>query len=146
MSKAFNLNDLKKATNANDLHKYGDFDAVVKMIRKDPCMCSRKISSWDDAYDAIIELKRFDSIFVSDNAKYIFALIYLEGKTRNHFISLTDDLYDDKEKAEIWYKTLSKKVHPDQNMDNQEFAQKAFIKLQELYSRIMKCFTEDKED
>ncbi len=146
MSKAFNLNDLKKAENANELHEYGELEEVVKAIKKDPCMCSREITSWDEAFSALTELKKFDCIFVSDNAKYVFALSCLEGKTRNHFIALTDDLYDDKEKAEKWYKALSKKVHPDQNPDNQELAQKAFSKLQELYSRISKCFTEDKED
>ena len=146
MGKSFNLDNLKKAKNANDLQQYGDFDTVVKMIQKDPCMCSRYFSSWDDAFEAIVELKKFDSIFVSDKVKYIFALVYLEGKTRNQFISLTDDLYDDEEKAEKWYKTLCKQIHPDQNLDNQELAQKAFNKLQELYSRIKKCFTDNKED
>ena len=89
MSKAVDLNDLKKSENANDLQKCGKLEDIVKTIKKDPCMCSREITSWDDAFDAIIELKKFDSIFVSDNAKYIFALVYLEGKKRNQFILIS---------------------------------------------------------
>jgi hypothetical protein len=71
--------------------------------------------------------------FVSKTSAYVFYLTQLEGKQRNKFLGITDDLYDDVKKANKWYKNISKYVHPDIVNNNSKEIEMAFIKLKKLY-------------
>ena len=84
--------------------------------------------------------------FVRESVKYIFALNNMEGEKRNEIIGLTDKVYDSLKEAKDWRNKLVQKIHPDKNQDNIEEREKAFTKLQEIYTRIEKIFKEEKEE
>lgn len=81
--------------------------------------------------------KQVDSIdyFKSDRDRIIFLLLEVDGKRRNQLLGITPEMYENKEAANKWYKSLSVKVHPDRNPDDLKAAE-AFIKLKALYDKI----------
>ncbi|NVN47534.1 hypothetical protein HW542_12055 [Asaia spathodeae] len=66
--------------------------------------------------------------FVSDEKKFVFYLTKLEGKQRNLFLGITDDMYKNKEKAKKWYWKISKIIRPDLSKNSD-----AFNELKKLY-------------
>ena len=75
-----------------------------------------------------------DEYFVNESAKYIFILVHMDGKSRNHALGLTDDLYYSKSKARAWYNHINDSLHlaPD-TTDTHE----AKTMLDWLYSNII---------
>lgn len=47
-----------------------------------------------------------DKYFVSESAKYIFALLETDCDTRSKLLGITVDLYRDKVKADAWYRDI----------------------------------------
>jgi DnaJ-class molecular chaperone len=68
------------------------------------------------------------SPFVSETAEYVFYLTKLDGKQRNDALGITDEVYEDKVQARIWYEKIAEKVHPDKGG-----SEHAFKVLNEIY-------------
>lgn len=66
--------------------------------------------------------------FVSEAHKYVFALCYLDKDARMELLGITEELYEDKEKARDWYHHIAKIIHSDPD------SEKAITKLNELYA------------
>jgi len=82
-----------------------------------------------------------DGYFKNDECKYIFCLTEVDGKKRNSYIGLVDDLYENKEKAQRWYRNILKHIHPDNSSNTK--AEEAFRELNKIYKNIMDCFEEE---
>ena len=65
----------------------------------------------------------------------------MDGKKRNEVIGLTDELYDNKNKAKKWYRNIAKIIRPD--IKNDDRTKKAFNELNKLYKNIMNSFEEE---
>jgi len=146
------IESLKAISSEEQLKEVAPFDDIIRTIETEISPFRIHAKSYEELYEAIIELKKHwntfqDNVyFQSESARYIFALAHMEGKKRNEIIALTEDLYDDRSKAKVWYKSLVRIIHPDINQANQEDAEKAMKKLCEIYDRIKACFNNDEGD
>ena len=73
--------------------------------------------------------------FKSDRDRILFLLLEVDGKRRNQLLGITSEMYENKEAAKKWYKSLSIKIHPDKNPGDPK-AVEAFSKLKGLYNKI----------
>lgn len=77
--------------------------------------------TYEELYQAVNKLNKHwdrvksDDYFKNENLKYIFALTHMGGEDRNKMLRLTDELYENKDKAKKWYHEISKMIHPDLN-------------------------------
>ena len=69
-----------------------------------------------------------NDFFKSRQSELLFYLTELDGKQRNKLLGLTDFHYENKKKANKWYKEIRQYVHPDKGGDD-----KAFHILQKIY-------------
>lgn len=84
--------------------------------------------------------------FISEEYKYIFALCYTDKKLRADLLGITEDLYEDNEKAKKWHNRIAKIVHPDTcKFTGFPGAQEATAKLNELYAGMVKS-AKEKDD
>ena len=74
--------------------------------------------------------------FISEEHKYVFALCYLDKTIRMELLGITEELYEDKEKAKDWYRRIAKAIHPD--ICKLPGCEKAIVKLNELYAGMVK--------
>lgn len=145
------LDKLKKCDCVENLDKIGSVENIIEAINKEIFPLVVNATTYEDIYKALNKLAshwdtfQSDDYFKNERLKYIFALTHMEGKQRNKIIELTDDLYENKDKAKKWYYGIVKKVHPDLNMDCQIQAENAMRELELIYSRIKKCFEEEDE-
>ena len=51
-----------------------------------------------------------DLYFKSEETKYIFYLVALEGKIQMDFLGIDKEYYENKEKATNWYKQIKDKI------------------------------------
>lgn len=72
------------------------------------------------------------SPFISEQAKYIYVLTRLEGKSRTKELNILDDMYTDKEKAKKWRNAIAKYVHFDKGGSDE-----AFQELEKLYQTMI---------
>lgn len=75
--------------------------------------------------------------FSSEEHKYIFALCYLDKAIRMELLGITEELYEDKEKAKGWYHHIAKVIHPD--TCKLPDCERAVAKLNELYVGMVKA-------
>ena len=74
--------------------------------------------------------------FMSQAHKCVFALCYLDKGIRMELLGITEELYEDKEKAKDWYRRIAKIIRPDScKLPDSE---KAIAKLNELYAGMVK--------
>lgn len=73
--------------------------------------------------------------FKSDLDRILFLLLEVDGKRRNELLGITSEMYENKEVAKKWYKSLSFKIHPDKNPDDPRAAE-AFDKLKGIYDKM----------
>lgn len=71
------------------------------------------------------------SYFQSLEAKMIFALLELDGESRNNLLGLTDKHYRSKDEAQKWRRQITKVIHPDKSEN--PLAEKATQKINEIY-------------
>ena len=76
-----------------------------------------------------------DLYFKSLVHRYVFALVELDGESRQRVLGITQELYNNKEKAKTWRDIIVKQIHPD--YCKIEGAESAMSKLNELYSRMV---------
>ncbi len=74
--------------------------------------------------------------FVDEPSMLIFALLFIDGETREKILGIREELYDSKSKAKYWRARLIKKIHPD-NCKHQS-ANEATAKLNSLYERMIR--------
>ena len=143
------IEKLKKCDCVEKLNEIGTVENILEAINEEISPLIVNASTYQEIYKALDKLAghwdtfQCDDYFKNERLKYIFALIYMEGKRRNEIIDLTDDLYENEDKAKKWYRGVVKKIHPDLNMDLQVQAENAMRELEILYSRIKKCFEEE---
>lgn len=75
--------------------------------------------------------------FKSEKSMYVFLLLYTDGNLRSNALSITIDLYEDKDKANEWYNNILKKLDTDEQVPQ---AGMAIIELTIIYNRILQCF------
>lgn len=84
----------------------------------------------------VISAKDYEiDYFKSDLDRILFLLLEVDGKRRNELLGITSEMYENKEAAKKWYKSLSFKIHPDKNPDDPRAAE-AFDKLKGIYDKI----------
>ena len=76
-----------------------------------------------------------DLYFISPIHRFIFALVELDGESKQRVLGITQELYNDKEKAKSWRDSIAKQIHPD--CCKIEGADCAMAKLSELYTRMV---------
>lgn len=94
-------------------------------------------STYEELWETIKCLKNNfsafrNSPFISEQAKYIYILTRLEGKSRTKELNISDNMYRDKNMAKEWRKNIAKYVHPDKGGSPE-----AFQKLEELYQTLI---------
>lgn len=139
--------------NKEEIQKMGKLEEIVGILEREIFPLKIEVKNSTELYEVVKKLnknwkmkKEEKDFFVSESAKYIFALNNMEGEKRNEIIGLTDKVYDSLKEAKDWRNKLVQKIHPDKNQDNIEEREKAFTKLQEIYTRIEKIFKEEKEE
>lgn len=77
-----------------------------------------------------------DQFFKSDDARFIFALVEMEGAQRNRLLGIDDEHYQSKAAAKAWRNQISQKIHPDRNHTH-PLADQATSKLNEIYELLV---------
>ena len=136
--------NLKNITNIEELKKLGLVENIIATIEEIIKPIKIKATSYEDLleYIKVLQCKwmdfQNDEFFKNEESKYLFCLTEVDGKKRNESIGLTDDLYDDKDKAKKWYRNIVKIIRPDIKHDDK--TKKAFNELNKLYKTIMNSF------
>lgn len=130
--------ELPKVKSVKSLMKLGNIEDISREIREIMSPIDVKIESYQDAYDAIGVLKKKwvpwqPGPFLSKTSELCFVLTEMDGKKRNKYLGITEDMYRDKKKASKWYKDIAKYVHPDLIGGDE----KPFIALKEVYNIIV---------
>jgi len=78
-----------------------------------------------------------DSYFKSKGAKYVFALLYLDGQCRCNILGITEDLYGNNKKAKRWHRRIERAIlYNALYLENYE---DALNKLEKMYFRMLDC-------
>lgn len=77
-----------------------------------------------------------DLFFVSDEAKLIFVLLYVENEERAKLLGITEEMYESIELARSWKSKIIKDIHPDRCKHPQ--ANEAMSKVNSIYTRMKK--------
>lgn len=77
-----------------------------------------------------------DPFFVSDEAKLIFILLYVDNEERAKFLGITEEMYESIELAKSWKSKIIKLIHPDRCKHPQ--ANEAMSKVNSIYTRMKK--------
>lgn len=139
--------NIKNITNAEELKKLGSVEDIIAIIEEIIKPIQIKATSYEDLleYIKVLQCKwmdfQDDEFFKNQKSKYLFCLTEVDGKKRNEAMGLTDDLYDDKDKAKKWYRNIVKMIRPD--IKNDDKTKKAFNELNKLYKTIMNSFEEE---
>lgn len=145
------LNRLKGCNSIKLFREIGSVESIAESISKEIYPLTINATTYEELYQAVVKLKdhwdtfQKDDYFKNEHLKYIFALTHMEGEERNKILQLTDELYENKDKAKKWYFKIIKIIHPDLNRDYQEQAKEAIEELNIIYGRIEKCFEEEDE-
>lgn len=139
--------EIKNIMSVDELKKLGSVDEIIVTIEEIIKPIQIRATSYEELFEYIEVLKckwidmQEDEFFKSEESKYLFCLTEVDGKRRNEVIGLTDDLYDDKDKAKKWYKNIVKIIRPD--IRSNDKTKNAFNELSKLYKTIMNSFEEE---
>lgn len=142
------IENLKKITSLDELKKLGSVGEIILTLEKLVKPLKITAVSYEELleYITVLQSKWLDlqdnEFFKSEKCKYLFCLTQVDGKRRNEAIGLTDELYDDQDKAKKWYRAIVKTIRPDVNVD--DVTKRAFYELKKLYDMLMVSFDEDK--
>ena len=107
--------NIKNITNIEELKKLGSIENIITTIEEIIKPIKIKATSYEELveYIKVLQCKWIDfqdnKFFKNEESKYLFCLTEVDGKRRNEAIGLTDDLYDDKEKAKkcrFWFRAV----------------------------------------
>ena len=119
--------EIEKIHSIDDLKDRGSISDLVEKI----CCLIRPLKVEAKTYEELFEivsllqknwLPLVKGPFISRQAEVVFYLTKLEGKQRNNAIGMSDDIYEDPEKAKEWYRDMRGLVHPDKGGDANAFA------------------------
>lgn len=77
-----------------------------------------------------------DLFFVSEEAKLIFVLLYVDNEERAKLLGITEEMYESIELAKSWKSKIIKVIHPDRCKHPQ--ANEAMSKVNSIYTRMKK--------
>ena len=126
--------EIEKIHSIDDLRNCGSISDVAEKICRLIRPLKIEVNTYDELFEIVVCLQKnwlplAKGPFISRQAEVVYYLTKLEGKQRNNAIGLSDDIYEDPEKAKEWYRELRGLVHPDRGGDAA-----AFIVLKKLYN------------
>lgn len=145
------LKQIKEIKTVEELKNIASIDNVLSVINDEIRPMSVTANTFEELFYIIAKLKKqwngfsSDIYFKNDRVKLIYSLLYARSEVRNKNIGYSDELLNDANKAKKWYLGLTKKIHPDENPECEEEAQKAMNELETIYKRIQKCFVDEEE-
>ncbi|EJG0635987.1 hypothetical protein C4G38_RS23400 [Vibrio parahaemolyticus] len=135
-------NDIKTV---NDLKKLGTFNQVKKIINDDLDGCAHvRARSWESLLKTIEKIRSVfgnnaEEIwvdgFVSEEQKYIFCLVELDGENRLKLLGVSGLHYANKDVAKKWRNKIYQKIHPDKYTDPR--TNQAVVILDKLYEEML---------
>lgn len=146
------LNQIKEINTIDELKNIGSIESVLSVINNEIKPMAVTTNTYEELFDIITTLKKqwssfsSDIYFKNDRVKIIYSLLYARPEVRNKIIRYSEELMSDADKAKKWYLGLAKKIHPDENLECEEEAQKAMNELETIYKRIQKCFVNEEEE
>lgn len=137
--------EIEKIRSTEDLRKSGSVSDWAKRIKELIHPLTIEANTYDELFEIVSCLQKnwlalIKGPFVSRQAEFVYYLCKLEGKQRNLALGITDDHYEDKEKAKKWYRELAQIVHPDKGGDAT-----AFKVLKKLYNVMVDVKEDDGE-
>lgn len=118
--------EIDKIHSIDDLRDCGSISDLVEKI----CCLIRPLKIEANTYDELFEivvclqknwLPLVKGPFISRQAEVVYYLTKLEGKQRNNALGMSDDVYEDPERAKEWCRDLRGLVHPDKGGDATAF-------------------------
>jgi hypothetical protein len=119
--------EIKNILSVADLRDRGSISDLVKKL----CYLISPLKVEAKTYEELFEIVSLvqknwlplaKGPFISRQAEVIFYLTKLEGKQRNDALGMSDEIYEDLEKAKEWYRDMRGLVHPDTGGDANAFA------------------------
>lgn len=104
---------------------------LKKQLKKVPSSNVKQVQVEEPPY-----LKEVDEFFVSDEAKLIFVLLYVENEERAKLLGIEEEMYESIELAKSWKSKIVKKIHPDRCKHPK--ATEAMSKVNSIYARMKK--------
>jgi hypothetical protein len=132
---------LFQCTSVQELQSFGKYRAVRKAMQDRIGKSLRHYGrGWKDLYQMLEVIRTLGNVqptaayFTSEPARYIYALVELDGAYRLKELGILKHHYFNKEKARRWRDQIAKVIHPDVCLHPQASA--AFAKLDDLYQEI----------
>lgn len=114
----------------------GGFKQAIIDIREMLGLKRNSLRSWKGLYDLYKKYKNPEQLFVSEEARLIFALIYLDGEKRAEILGIEQEMYTSLSKSKQWYRHLISKLHSDRL--KHPLADEAVAQLNKIYARMKK--------
>ncbi len=125
------INDFKKSYEDS-----GGFKKAVADIREMIGLEKNSLRSWKGLYELYLKNKNPAQLFVSEEAKLIFALTQMEGEERARILGIDREMYSSLSKSKEWYRRLTSRLHSDRL--KHPLADEAVAELNNIYSRMKK--------
>lgn len=125
------INDFKKSYEDS-----GGFKKAVADIREMIGLEKNSLRSWKGLYELYLKNKNPAQLFVSEEAKLIFALTQMEGEERARILGIDKEMYSSLSKSKEWYRRLTSRLHSDRL--KHPLADEAVAELNNIYSRMKK--------
>lgn len=125
------INDFKKSYEDS-----GGFKKAVADIRDMIGLEKNSLRSWKGLYELYLKNKNPAQLFVSEEAKLIFALTQMEGEERARILGIDREMYSSLSKSKEWYRRLTSRLHSDRL--KHPLADEAVAELNNIYSRMKK--------
>ena len=121
-----------------DLKACGKLEDLIDALLKIVSPFKIEASSYEELLPYVQALNKFhyDDYFISEDAKLIFAILYVETEKRADLLGITENLYESSRAAKEWFSSIIKNIHPDK-CDHPEASQ-ASAKLNKIYERMRK--------
>lgn len=123
------INDFKKSYEAS-----GGFKKAVADIREMIGLEKNSLRSWKGLYELYLKNKNPDQLFVSEEAKLIFALTQMEGEEKARILGIDKEMYSSLSKSKEWHRRLTSRLHSDRL--KHPLADEAVAELNNIYSRM----------
>ncbi len=134
-----NIEELIKIEKIEDYKNLGSVQDFVVLINAICKPLSVNCETYEEIEEAMNTLKQkwtdfLTGPFINKQEEYIFYLTVLDGEIRNKCLGVTDEHYENKNKAKSWYKHIAGFVHPDKSKSENS---KAFIVLKDMYENMI---------
>lgn len=135
-----NIYELSDIDTIETLKAKGSLCEIKNFLQKEVSPLTFQADNYEALFSIICKLKEkwkgIDSYpFVSKTAEYNYILTKLDGNQRHDLLGITDEMYENKEKAKKWFHEIAQYIHPDKSSDN---SSEAFNTLGKIYERMKK--------